>query len=120
MTFVEVLAVVALGAGVFFSAVGIIGNMRFPDVYCRIHASGKVSTLGIISLLTGAALLMPTIALKAAALMVFLLLTAPVSSHAIAVAAHRQGVERKGAVRDDLGRYDEYQAMQEEAYSDQL
>lgn len=103
MTLNEVLALVALSAGTFFSVVGIIGMIRLPDVYCRVHASGKVSTLGIIGLLAGASLLMPEVTLKALALAVFLVITAPVASHVIAAAAHRQGVPRVNVVRDDLG-----------------
>ena len=103
MSFREILAIVALCAGTFFSVVGIVGMIRLPDVYCRIHASGKVSTLGIVGLLAGASLLMPAITLKAIALAILLVITAPVASHVIAAAAHRQGVPRVGAVRDDLG-----------------
>jgi multicomponent Na+:H+ antiporter subunit G len=98
----EVAGLILLGTGVFFSAVGIIGIIRLPDVYTRIHASGKVSTLGIISLLAGTALMMPEATLKLIVLALFLLTTAPVASHAIAAAAYRQGVPRAGAVRDDL------------------
>lgn len=103
MTINEILAVLALGMGVFFSVVGIIGMIRMPDVYCRVHASGKVSTLGILGFLAGASLLMPEVTLKALALAVFLVITAPVASHVIAAAAHRQGVPRVNVVRDDLG-----------------
>lgn len=102
MTWIEAAASLALIAGAFFACVGIIGMMRLPDVYSRIHASGKVATLGILGLLVGAALLMPELALKSIALALFLVITAPVASHAIAAAAHRQGVPRVGAVRDDL------------------
>jgi multicomponent Na+:H+ antiporter subunit G len=90
MTVVEILACMAILSGLFFSVVGIIGIMRMPDVYSRIHASGKVAVLGIIGLLIGAALLMPQIALKALALAVFMVVTSPVASHAIASAAYRQ------------------------------
>jgi len=103
MAFNELLAIVALCAGTFFSAVGIVGMIRLPDVYSRIHASGKVATLGIIGLLIGASLAMPDITLKAVALALFMVITSPVASYAIAAAAHRQGVPRIGAERDDLG-----------------
>lgn len=103
MTIIEILASIALALGAFFSVVGVLGIIRMPDVYSRIHAAGIVSTLGIVGLLAGATLLMPEIALRAAALGLFLVLTSPVSAHAIASAAHRQGVARAGAVRDDLG-----------------
>lgn len=103
MSFAEVIASLILLAGAFFSLVGIVGMIRLPDVYSRIHASGKVATLGILGLLAGAALLLPEVALKALALALFLVITSPVASHAIAAAAHRQGVPRVGVVRDDLG-----------------
>ncbi len=102
MSLNEIVGIVFIALGTFFSAVGILGMMRFPDVYMRIHASGKVAALGVMGLLVGASLLMPELTLKAIALGVFLLVTAPVASHAIAAAAHRAGVERTGMVRDDL------------------
>lgn len=88
--------------GLFFCAVGVLGIMRFPDVYSRIHASGKVSSLGIIGILIGTAFLMPETTLELIVLGVFLLVSSPVASHAIALAAHRQGVPRLNAFRDDL------------------
>ncbi len=87
--FTELLAALLLIFGLFFSVVGIVGLMRMPDVFCRLHASGKVSTLGLVGLLAGTALLMPETALKALALALFMLITAPVASHAIAAAAYR-------------------------------
>lgn len=102
MTLSEAIGLLLIAAGVFFSAVGVLGMMRLPDVYCRIHASGKVATLGIVGLLAGTAVLMPETTLRAAALALFLVIATPVASQAIAAAAHRQGVPRAGAVRDDL------------------
>jgi multicomponent Na+:H+ antiporter subunit G len=92
MTIQDILSLVALIIGLFFSLVGIIGLIRFPDVYCRIHASGKVATLGLVGLLATSALLMPETALKAIALALFVIITSPVASHVIAAAAYRQGV----------------------------
>lgn len=88
--------------GLFFCAVGVLGIVRFPDVYSRIHASGKVSSLGIIGILIGTACLMPEAALELIVLGIFLVVSSPVASHAIALAAHRQGVPRANVVRDDL------------------
>ncbi|MDX2163412.1 MAG: monovalent cation/H(+) antiporter subunit G [bacterium] len=98
----EVVGLVFVGIGVFFSLVGVVGIIRLPDVYSRIHASGKVSTLGIIGLLVGAAFLLPDVTLKAFVLALLLVITSPVASHAIAAAAHRQGIAPVQAVRDDL------------------
>ncbi|MBL8162495.1 MAG: monovalent cation/H(+) antiporter subunit G [Anaerolineae bacterium] len=101
MAIQDILALVALVFGLFFSLVGIVGLVRFPDVYCRIHASGKVATLGLVGLLATSALLQPETALKALALALFVVITSPVASHAIASAAYRQGVPINGD-RDEL------------------
>lgn len=90
MQFTEILGIIALLLGVFFCVVGIIGMIRLPDVYSRIHASGKVSVLGIVGLLIGVAFLMPSTAPKAIVLTLFLVITSPVASHAIARAAYSQ------------------------------
>jgi multicomponent Na+:H+ antiporter subunit G len=105
MTINSVLGLLALAFGLFFSVVGIVGLIRFPDVYCRIHASGKVATLGLVGLLAGTAFLMPETTLKALALALFVMVTSPVASHAIASAAYRQGVP-VGNIRDDLASRD--------------
>jgi multicomponent Na+:H+ antiporter subunit G len=99
----QLLGLVILWAGVIFCALGVVGLLRLPDVYCRLHASGKISTVGLCGLLIGAALLMPSVALKVMGLGVFLIISSPVSSHAIALAAYRLGVPMQRSVRDDLG-----------------
>lgn len=98
----ELIGVALILVGVFFAAVGIFGMMRLPDVYCRMHASGKVATLGIFGLAAGAAVLLPDATLKLAALVLFLLFSAPVASHAIAAAAYRSGHRLPAGERDDL------------------
>ncbi|MCS7070354.1 MAG: monovalent cation/H(+) antiporter subunit G, partial [Anaerolinea sp.] len=50
----------------------------------------------------GVALLMPAIAPKLIGLGLFLLITSPVASHAIAAAAYRSGVPLARVARDDL------------------
>lgn len=98
----EIIGVVLLWIGVVFNAIGILGLVRLPDIYARLHASGKVSTVGLTSLLLGAAFLMPSAALKLVALTLFAVLTLPVSTHAIAAAAYRSGVPMRKFIRDDL------------------
>ena len=55
----EIAGVGALIFGLFFCAVGVVGVIRMPDNLTRLHASGKVATLGLFGLLAGAAILMP-------------------------------------------------------------
>ena len=86
----ELLGVAALVFGLFFCAVGVLGVIRMPDTLTRLHASGKVATLGLFGLLAGAALLMPNAALRLLTLGLFVLLTSPVATHAIAASDHRR------------------------------
>ena len=88
--------------GVVFCALGVLGLLRMPDVYTRLHASGKVSTVGLFGIVAGAALLMPELTLKGIALILFVTLTLPISSHAIALAAYKRGIRMKNPIRDDL------------------
>ncbi len=89
----QVVGLIVLWLGVLFSLIGVLGLIRLPDVYTRLHASGKVSTLGLLGLLLGAALLMPDAILELLVLFVFTVITGPVASHAIGVAARCQGIE---------------------------
>lgn len=99
---VAYLGLFVLWIGIFFCGIGVIGLLRFPDVFTRLHASGKVSTLGLAFTLIGASILVPEITLKAIVLIVFVVLTSPVSSHAIASAAHRIIGRLPDDARDDL------------------
>jgi multicomponent Na+:H+ antiporter subunit G len=101
-TILNIIGLILLWIGVIFSALGVLGLIRFPDVYCRLHASGKVATMGLCGLLVGAVFLMPTLAAKAIALAIFMVISSPVSTHAIAMAAYRLGVPMRNPVRDDL------------------
>jgi len=98
----EILGVFFIFFGLFFAIVGVYGLIRFPDVYSRIHSSGKVSTMGLLGLIIASAFLLPETTLKIVALVGFLLMTAPVASHMIANAAHRTGVRPENVLRDDL------------------
>lgn len=89
MTLIEGIGVTFFLFGITFSALGVLGIVRLPDVYARLHASGKTATLGLMFICLGAAILMPSHAIKLAALLFFMLFSAPVVSHAIAAAVLR-------------------------------
>jgi len=78
--------VVLIGSIVFFlSSLGVI---RMPDVYNRIQTGTKATTLGTIFVLVGLGLLSPGWVPKLVLLLLFIILTNPVSSHVTARAAH--------------------------------
>lgn len=98
----DIIGLIVLWGGVGFCVVGVLGIIRMPDLYCRLHASGKVSTVGLCGLLLGTAILMPSAALKLLALAIFAVLTLPASTHAIAAAAYRHGIPLNRVARDDI------------------
>lgn len=102
-----VVAIVALLliSGAFFALSAAIGLIRLPDLYTRMHAASKVGTVGSGLLLLAAGLYSQDLAILARAIagFVFLLLTAPVSAHLLARAAHLSGYALGAvSVRDDM------------------
>lgn len=98
----QIIAIVLLVLGTFLSLVGVIGFVRLPDVYTRLHATGKVSVFGLVFLLIAASILTPLTAWKGILLIFFVLLGSPAISHSIASAAYKAGVPLVNTKRDDL------------------
>ena len=94
-------------AGSAFALLAAVGVLRMPDVFTRMQASTKASTLGLACLLIGAALQMGDFAsfIRVASIGAFVLLTTPVSGHVIARAAYFADVPLwKGTVLDERKR----------------
>jgi len=81
--------------GALLAIVGTVGVLRFPDFYTRLHAASVTDTAAATLALVGMALLAPSFAVvfKLAVVWLFLFLTGPTSSHAIANAAHTAGLQ---------------------------
>lgn len=85
--------VLALYLGIAITAAGVLGIYRFPDVYTRLNALAKVTTLGALLIhLASAALLPWGQGNKGILTALVLLLTTPVVTQTIAFVAHRLGV----------------------------
>lgn len=83
--------VIAIG-GSLFLLLGSIGIYRMPDAYNRIQAGTKASTLGTMLSLVGLFFIFPGWFGKFMVLIIFVLITNPVSSHTLARAAYFIGV----------------------------
>jgi multicomponent Na+:H+ antiporter subunit G len=94
--------IVAVVVGTAFSVVGVVGMVRLPDVYARLHATGKVSVFGVVLLLVAAIAWTPLAIPPAVVLIGLLLIAGPVTSHAVASAAYRLGIPPRRLERDDL------------------
>lgn len=95
MTFVlEILAIICLIAGSFFSIVGGFGIVRMPEFFSRMHAGGITDTLGAGLVLTGLMFLSDGVLPLAKLVMIlfFLLVTSPTACHALAKSAISQGM----------------------------
>jgi multicomponent Na+:H+ antiporter subunit G len=103
-TILQIVALLAVVLGTAFSMIGVLGLIRLPDVYTRLHATGKVGVFGVVLLLAAALALTPLGLGKALILIGLLLIGGPAASHALASAAYRIGIPMKHAIRDDLGK----------------
>lgn len=87
--------------GLFFFAVGVLGILRFPDFYTRLHAAGKCDSLAAVLVIAGVALYNLNdysfanllISLKILAIGLFVFIASPTATHAITKAALVMGVE---------------------------
>ncbi len=94
------LAITGLVAiGSFFLTVGTFGLLKLPDVYNRMHATTKATTLGTASMFLAAFTYFGFgNGLTALISIAFLFTTAPVGAHLISRAAHKVDVDFAGNV----------------------
>ena len=92
-------------AGAIFALTAAIGILRLPDLYTRMHAASKAGTVGagLIFLAMGVhSGEIPTF-IRALAGILFFMLTAPISAHLLARAAHQIGYPLyEKTVQDEL------------------
>lgn len=110
----EWIMIAFLVIGVTFNSLGVIGLLRFPDLYTRMHATTKATTFG--SVFTSLAVIVYAVSLYFSTIdpqfivlgihsliaALALAFTNAVGSHAIARAAHRSGILPAPAVVDRL------------------
>lgn len=87
----ELIGSILVFAGAFFLFSAGLGILRMPDTFTRIQAGTKASTLGNLLVLAGLGFYHPDWALKLLVVGYFVLLTNPLSSHALSRAAHAIG-----------------------------
>lgn len=80
------LVVILMLFGLFFFIVGTLGILRFPDALTRAHGAAKCDTLGAALCLVGLMLYsgFNTASLKLLMVIVFIWVTNPTATHAIA------------------------------------
>ena len=90
----SLVANVILIAGLAFIMLGVIGVLRLPDFYTRLHAMGKCDTLGVALVLVALAIHegFSLYSVKILLISVFIGLANPTATHALGRAARRTGL----------------------------
>ena len=94
-------AAALIGFGTVFFIAGTLGLLRFPDIFCRLHALTKADGLGLALIALGVALMAGTWAeaLRIALIWFFVALASATSGHLIAAHA-RQTMQEVGGADD--------------------
>jgi multicomponent Na+:H+ antiporter subunit G len=94
-------AIIFILGGLFFFFVGMVGILRFPDFYTRLHAAGKADSLAAVLVITGVALYNLQelsfgnllVSCKIVLIAVFIYVASPTATHALTKCALIVGVE---------------------------
>jgi len=92
---IDILSWVLLSLGGIFVFIGGLGALRMPNLYTRMHAASLTDTMAAVLIIGGIMLQagMTLATIKLAAILLFLLLTSPTASNALASAAILAGVQ---------------------------
>jgi len=116
MTAMEITGAVVIGVGVIFLFLGALGILRLPDVYNRLQAGTKCTTLGAFCTVVGVGIAEPDWIFKALVVAAFILLTNPISAHALARASYKSGVSLfEGTVVDKCREFEECERAEDAA-----
>lgn len=90
----DIFVYIFASVGLFFFLVGVVGLVRLPDVYCRLHAATKCDTLGLGGILLSLAIYegFSGDGIKMLILIFLNTILASVCGHAISRAAYRVGI----------------------------
>lgn len=94
--------IIAIVIGLIFFLGAVVGVVRFPDFYTRMHAAGKGDTLSTLLILAGLALYVSHQGLGVTHLLVmakilgicaFIMFTSPTCTHSLMQAGFEDGIE---------------------------
>jgi len=101
------------GIGAIFLFVGGLGVFRLPDVYNRLQAGTKCTTLGACLTIIGVGIMHPGWLPKTLVIALFVLITNPISNHALGRASRRSGVPLcDRSVVDKAKEFEEYKGKE--------
>ena len=105
----QVIGTVITGIGVIFLLLGSFGIVRLPDVYNRLQAGTKCTTFGAFFAIIGVGIMEPAWFWKTLIIALFILITNPISNHALGRASRKSGVPLcDRSVVDKSGEFEQY------------
>jgi len=106
---VQVFGTIITAIGTIFLFLGGLGVFRFPDVYNRLQAGTKCTTLGAFLTIIGVGITQPDWLPKTLVIALFILITNPISNHALGRASRKSGVPLcDRSVVDKANEFEEY------------
>ncbi|MEN8192906.1 MAG: monovalent cation/H(+) antiporter subunit G [Bacteroidota bacterium] len=105
-----ILGYVSLSIGVIFLFLGALGIVRMPDVFTRLQAGTKATTLGALGTIIGVGLIQPEWFWKTLIIAIFIAISNPISSHALARGSYKSG--NKPYLKDEENGVDSYSEVQ--------
>jgi multicomponent Na+:H+ antiporter subunit G len=90
MSIMEIIGGALIIIGSAFLFLGALGIFRMPDIYNRLQAGTKATTLGGMSLILGVGFLEPSWMMKTIIIIIFIAYSNPISSHALARAMYKR------------------------------
>ena len=105
----HIIGTVITGIGTIFLFVGSLGVLRLPDVYNRLQAGTKCTTLGAFLTIVGVGIMEPDWLPKTLVIALFILIPNPISNHALGRASRKSGVPLcDRSVVDKANEFEEY------------
>lgn len=97
-TILNIIIIFCLVSGLFFIFVGVVGLIRMPDVFTRMHATTKCDTMGAGLVFLGLMLWQgfSFVSLNILLILVFIWITNPTAAHAIAKSAYYRLKKKEG------------------------
>ncbi|MDP6079826.1 MAG: monovalent cation/H(+) antiporter subunit G [Arenicellales bacterium] len=103
---IDTISIILIVAGLVFFFGSVVGVIRFPDFYTRMHAAGKGDTLSSLLVVMGFAVYYfgqihwtnfawadLLVIVKLLAICAFIMLTSPTATHALMDAGYEDGIE---------------------------
>ena len=110
----SILAIIICGLlviGIFFTLAGVVGVIRMPDTFCRLQSATNIATMGAMPIALACSIYgfsesNTSLGIKSLIIVIFLLISNPVGSHAMARAAYKTKAQLTDKTKFDHYRRD--------------